>query len=111
MLAEELETEDLTREWRELVDGPAEREHRSKPELVVIRSPYRDFYGPFLGWIRELAAAERDRHIAVIIPELAHRRWYHVLLSGRATLLKTQLILHGGPQIVIVNTMWYQRTR
>jgi hypothetical protein len=45
----------------------------------------------------------------VIIPELAHRRWYHFLLSRRATLLKSLLILHGGPQIVIVNTLWYPR--
>jgi len=45
-----------------------------------------------------------------VIPELAHRRWYHVLLNGRATLLKTLLLANGDPRIVIVNTLWNPST-
>jgi amino acid transporter len=106
VLAEELHTEDLTREWRGVVRDPARQDGYAAPELVLLRSPYRDFFGPFLEWIQRIAAEHPDRPIAVIIPELAHRRWYHFLLSGRATLLKTLLLLHGGPQIIVVNTLW-----
>lgn len=111
VLAEELDAEDVRRKWRTVVTKATHAHGRAAPELVVLRSPYRDFYGPFLDWIRQLASQHRDRQIAVVIPELAHRRWYHFLLSGRATLLKSLLILHGGPQIVIVNTLWYPEAR
>src|SRR5262249_18892587 len=107
VLAEELGSDDLADRWPALVEQPARREGYRPPRLVVIRSPYREFFGPFLEWVHETTAAHRDRSIAIVVPELARRRWYHFLLSRRATLLKTLLVLHGGPRIVIVNTPWY----
>jgi amino acid transporter len=107
VLAEDLDSEDLTRNWHTLVEEPAASRGCPAPKLVVVRSPYREFFGPFLEWLRQFASAHEDRWIAVIIPELTHPRWYHFFLSRRATLLKTLLLLHGGPRVVIVNTPWY----
>jgi hypothetical protein len=107
VLAEDLGTEDLTDSWHTLVEEPARRAGYPPPRLVVIRSPYREFFGPFLQWTRQLTAAHPDRSIAVIVPEITHRHWYHFLLSRRATLLKSLLLLHGGQQLVVVNTPWY----
>jgi amino acid transporter len=107
VLAEELGSDDLTHTWSALVEQPARCNGYPPPRLVVIRSAYREFFGPFIGWVEQTTASHPDRPIAVIVPELARRRWYHFLLNRRATLLKSLLLLHGGPRLVIVNTPWY----
>jgi hypothetical protein len=107
VLTEDMDTDDLTRSWQDLVEEAARRRGCPPPKLIVLRSPYREFLGPFLQWIERLAATHPDQWVAVIVPELVHRRWYHFLLHRRATLLKTLLLLHGGRQLVIVNVPWY----
>jgi amino acid transporter len=107
VLAEELETEDLTSRWRELVEEPIRRAGRTPPALVVLRSPYREFYAPFIHWIAQAAHTHRDRHIVIVIPEIVHRQWYHFFLNRRETWLKTRLLLHGGPHVVVMSTPWY----
>jgi len=107
VLTEDMDTDDLTRSWQDLVEEAARRHGCPPPKLIVLRSPYREFLGPFLQWIERLAATHPDQWVAVIVPELVHRRWYHFLLHRRATLLKTLLLLHGGRQLVIVNVPWY----
>jgi amino acid transporter len=109
VLAEELETEDLSKRWEQMVAGPVRAAGRTAPRLVVLPSPYREFFGPLLQHIENLAAEHRDRHIAVVVPELVERRWYHLLVPHRASLLRDLLLLRGGPQIVIIDTPWYVR--
>lgn len=109
ILAEEMKTADLSARWAELVETPAREAGYSPPKLIVVSSPYREFFGPLLDYIQSLAAEHRDRYIAVIVPELVERKWYHFLASHRATLLKGLLLLKGGPQIVIINAPWYLR--
>ena len=63
-----------------------------------------------LDYIIQLERAQPDRQIAVIIPELVERRWYHAFLhTHSASLLKALLLFRGGPQIVIVSAPWYLR--
>jgi hypothetical protein len=108
VLAEELDTDDLQAQWRDRVEDPVRRQlHTNPPELVVIRSPYRRFFERFLVWLRELTAHRPDRQIIVLIPELVQRRWYQFLVSHRATRLKAQLLLKGGPHISVMSTPWY----
>ena len=77
------------------------------PRLVVLPSDYREFFGPFLSYLRALSASDADRPIAVLVPELVRRRWYHFFVQSRATLLKALLLLEGGPRISVINTPWY----
>ena len=79
------------------------------PKLVVMTSAYREFFGPLLDYTQQLTLEHRDRSIAVIVPELVEKKWYHFLVSHRTTLLKRLLLLKGGPQIVIINAPWYLR--
>jgi amino acid transporter len=109
VLAEELETEDLTKQWASDVEQPVRAAGRPPPELVVVRSAYRQFFGPLLTYVRQLARTAPARQIAVVVPEIAERRWYHFLLRHRATLLKALLVLHGNPRIAIVSTPWFLR--
>jgi amino acid transporter len=108
VLAEELDTEDLQSRWRERVEEPVRRALHSKPpELILIRSPYRQFFERLLAWLRELTATKPDRQVIVLLPELVQRRWYQFIVSHRAMRLKAQLLLKGGPHVSVMSTPWY----
>jgi hypothetical protein len=107
ILAEELEQEDLTDQWPQLIENPVRQGGRTPPKLVVVPSPYRQFFDPLLEFLCQLMAQNPGRPIAVMIPELVQKRWYHVFFPHRTTLLKSLLLLHGGPQLIIVTTPWY----
>ncbi|WP_243371657.1 APC family permease [Geotalea sp. SG265] len=107
IVAEEVNTEDLTAQWRALVEEPARKSGHAVPKLVVLKSQYREFFGPLLQHINRLSAQHRKRPIAVVIPELVEKRWYNFLFRHRATLLKELILLRGGPQVLVINAPWY----
>jgi amino acid transporter len=106
--AEELDTEDLQARWRERVEEPVRRHlNTSPPKLVLIRSPYREFFERFLAWLQASTTARPDRQHIVLIPELVQRRWYQFIVSHRALRLKARLLLEGGPHVSVMSTPWY----
>jgi hypothetical protein len=108
VVTEQFDLENLRRHWAELVERPLTEAGFRRPELVLLHSPYRDFFGPLLTHVRRLADVSPRRYIAVVVPELIEARWYQRLLRGhRPTLLKALLLLRGGPRIVVINTPWY----
>jgi amino acid transporter len=108
VLAEELDTEDLQAHWRERVEDPVRRNGGiAPPQLVVVRSPYRQFSERFIEWLRQLTAARPERQVIVLLPELVHGRWYHFIVSPRAMRLKAELLLYGGPHVSVMSTPWY----
>jgi amino acid transporter len=110
VFAEDLDMEDLRRNWREMVEEPLTESGFRPPELVLIRSPYREFFGPLLRHVREQAAANPHRYVAVVVPELVDRKWYELVIrSHRSTLLKGLLLFGGGPRVLVINTPWYLR--
>jgi amino acid transporter len=109
ILAEELQLEDLRPSWAEWVENPARAVGYRPPRLVVISSAYRQYLDPLLAYIRKMARASPTRPIAVMIPELVERRWYHFFLRRRALLLKALLLMTGGTQIITISTPWYLR--
>ena len=111
VVAEEMNTDDLTDQWERLVSEPTRLAGVPVPELSVIHSPYREFFGPLLKYVGKLATHNPGRQIAVVIPELVEGRWYHLFLRHRATLLKTLLLLQGNPQIVVITTPWYSKEK
>jgi hypothetical protein len=108
ILDEELDIEDLQAHWRERVEDPVRRTGTlAPPRLVLVRSPYRQFFERLLAWIHELTAARPERQVIVLIPELVHRHWYELLGSYRAMRLKAELLLKGGPHVSVMSTPWY----
>ena len=108
VLTEEMLVEyDLRSRWPDLVERPARSAGLPPPQLSVVPSEYREFFGPFLDYLRGVAALEPQRPIAVLVPELVRRRWYHFFLESRTTILKAMLLLEGGPQIMVVDCPWY----
>ena len=99
---------DLTGKWAAFVEAPAMQAHLAVPKLVTIASPYRHVFNPLIDFILELKSQHPDRQIAVLIPELVARRWYHHLLHNkRAAMLKALLLVRGDEDIVVINVPWY----
>jgi hypothetical protein len=110
VFAEDLAMDDLRRNWEQTVEGPLNEAGFVVPELVLLRSPYREFFGPLLQYVRAQVTANPRRYVAVVVPELVDSRWYDFLLrSHRATMLKGLLLLRGGPRVIVINTPWYLR--
>ena len=75
---------------------------------MTVASPYRHVFNPLIDYILEVKRAHPDRQIAVLIPELVARRWYHHLLHNkRAAMLKALLLVRGDEDIVVINVPWY----
>jgi hypothetical protein len=100
--------DDRTRHWHDYVEHPATRAGLPVPRLVTIESPYRHVFNPLLDYILETKRQHPDRQIAVLIPELVARHWYHHLLHNeREAMLKALLLVRGDEDIVVINVPWY----
>ena len=99
---------DLAARWPDYVEAPTTRAHLPVPTLVTVESPYRHVFNPLIDYILAIKREHRDRQIAVLIPELVARRWYHHLLHNkRAAMLKALLLVRGDQDVVVINVPWY----
>jgi hypothetical protein len=104
----EEETNTLRDNWSRLIAKPVEEAGGAPPTLVTMPSPYRLVIKPILDYVLEMEARNPGRQIAVIVPELVERHWYHYPLHNqRAELLKAFLLLKSSPNIVLINVPWY----
>jgi amino acid transporter len=104
----EEETSALQDNWSRLIANPVARAGGTPPSLVTLPSPYRLILAPILEYVLKKEEQNPGRQIAVIVPELVERHWYHFPLHNqRAELLKAFLLLKGSPNIVLINVPWY----
>ena len=104
----EEETNTLQGEWQRLIAEPVERAGRKAPTLVLLSSPYRLVLSPILEYVLQTEQENPGRQIAIVVPELVERHWYHYPLHNqRAELLKAFLLLKGSRNIVLINVPWY----
>jgi amino acid transporter len=107
-VATEDETNALQQEWKRVAEEPVKKAGGTPPQLVTLPSPYRLILRPILDYVLEAEKTHPDRQIAVIVPELVEKHWYHYPLHNqRAELLKALLLLHGSQRIVLINVPWY----
>ncbi len=98
-------------EWCRFVEQPAMEAGVAAPELIVLPSPYRLILGPIVDYVLEAERANPGQQIAVLIPELVERHWYHHLFHNkRASVLKALLLLRGNQRIIVINVPWYLDT-
>jgi amino acid transporter len=99
---------DLAGRWPEFVEAPTARARLPIPRLVTIASPYRHVFNPLIDYVLTMKQEHPDRQIAVLIPELVARRWYHHLLHNkRVAMLKALLLVRGDEDVVVINVPWY----
>ena len=104
----QLEEKALQECWQTHITNPVEAVNRKPPKLVMIPSPYRKFFTPFLSFIDSLKDDHPGQNIAVIIPELVEPHWYQYFLHNQqATGLKAALLFRGGDRVVVINVPWY----
>jgi amino acid transporter len=107
-VAMEDEADTLREQWRTDVERPVTQAGRPAPELIVLPSPYRLVLRPILEYVLKVEREQPARQIAIIVPELVEKHWYHYPLHNqRAELLKALLLLHGSERIVLINVPWY----
>jgi len=91
-----------------LVAEPVAQAGGTPPTLVNLSSPYRLVIKPILDYVLDMELNNPGRQIAVIVPELVERHWYHYPLHNqRAELLKALLLVKGSRNIVLINVPWY----
>ena len=102
---------EFTDRWNELIAEPARLAGLATPKLIVIQSPYRFVITPIVDHILNLQKTMPQRQIAVIIPELVEKHWYHYFLHNqRAKWLKAALLLKGNSKIIVISVPWYLRS-
>jgi amino acid transporter len=98
---------DLAGRWPEYVEAPTARARLPIPRLVTIASPYRHVFNPLIDYVLTMKQEHPDRQIAVLIPELVARRWYHHFLHNKRAAMLKALLLVRGDEDVVVNVPWY----
>lgn len=107
-VATEDETNSLRDEWHRMVEVPVRHAGGHPPRLINLPSPYRLVIKPILEYVLRVEKENPGRQIAIIIPELIEKHWYHYPLHNqRAELMKAFLLIHGSKEIVLINVPWY----
>ncbi len=98
----------LSATWDSLVNAPLREACLHPIKLVTLPSEYREFLTPFVAYVRNVAAANPTRSIAVIVPEVVERRWYDIIFaSHRPMLIKAILRSQGGPRVLVIDAPWH----
>lgn len=109
---EQTDEKEMRETWAEQVEKPARAANCPVPRLEIVQSPYRQLYEPVVKFVRKMKSENKDRIIAVVVPELAEPHWYEYLLHNlHAACLKTALFLEGDQRIVVISTPWYVKER
>jgi amino acid transporter len=107
-VATEDETNSLRDEWHKMVEVPVQSAGGKAPQLINLPSPYRLVIRPILEYVLHVEKENPGRQIAIIIPELVEKHWYHYPLHNqRAEIMKAFLLIHGSKDVVLINVPWY----
>jgi amino acid transporter len=94
--------------WQRNVAMPIAQAGLSVPKLILLSSPYRFVLLPLLEHILQVEKDHPDRQIAVLVPELVVKHWWHTPLHNqRAQVLKLLLLLRGNQRVIVINIPWY----
>jgi hypothetical protein len=94
--------------WERFVAGPVKQAGRDSPQLVTLPSPFRFVITPIVDYVLELECSNPSRQIAVLIPELVERHWFHYFLHNqRAEWLRATLLAKGSQQLILVSVPWH----
>jgi hypothetical protein len=99
---------ELEKAFERVIARPARRARIAQPELVVLRSQFRQYYKPFIDFIHELERTHRERDIAVVVPELVTHHWYESLFhDNRAEVLRMLLAAQCSNRVVVITTPFH----
>ena len=106
-----IRTDELRRQWPDVVEAPARAAGLAVPKLVVLDSPYRFIVRPIVQYALDQQLTYPDRNITVLIPELVESHWYHYLLhNNRPEAIRALLLFNGNQRITVVSMPYHLRT-
>lgn len=98
----------LRRKWASDVEQPARQAGHKPPRLVLLEAHFRRIEGPLLKFIAATEKDNRDRQIAILVPQLVKEHWWQYLLHARrGQRLRAALLRYGGSRVVVINVPWY----
>jgi amino acid transporter len=101
-------TDELRSVWNEMVEKPADAAGLTRPQLVVLPSPYRWIIKPIVNYAIEQQTKRPDRNITVLIPELVESHWYHYLLhNNRPEAIRALLLFNDNQRITVVSVPYH----
>ncbi|MGA8438832.1 MAG: APC family permease [Candidatus Sulfotelmatobacter sp.] len=90
--------------WKWEEDPPPGR----SPKMVTLPSPFRLILHPIVDYVLKLEKENPERTVAVVVPSMVERHWFHYFLHNqRGQVLTALLLLRGDNRINIVNVPWY----
>jgi amino acid transporter len=102
------DTDELCRQWSQMVELPARAAGLAVPELVILKSPFRFIVRPIVDYALSQQAEMPDRHITVLIPELIESHWYHYALhNNRPEAIRALLLLGDNQRITVGIVPWH----
>ena len=102
------DTHSICDEWEHKVAEPLRQAGLEVPRLVTLTSPYRYILAPVLDFVLEQEKNNKNRQIAILVPELIVTHWWENLLHNqRANLLKVLLLVKGNQRTLVINIPWY----
>lgn len=89
------------------IAAPLREQGLTPPRLVAVPAPYREIQEPLLELVEKIDADTPGRSVAILIPELVLRHgWERLLHSRRAAKLRSALLAHAGPRLMVVSSPW-----
>ena len=99
--------QELRRDWERNVVGPARQAGLPVPQLLVLRSEYREFLRPLQKIVSDMEQRFANRAIAVLIPEVVKVKWWdYLLFTYRARQLQAALMREAGRRVVVIDVPW-----
>jgi amino acid transporter len=104
------DTENLCRQWSDVVEKPALDAGLPVPQLVLLDSPYRFIVKPVVEYAIQQQVAQPDRNITMLIPELVESHWYHYFLhNNRPEAIRALLLFNGNQRITVTSIPYHLR--
>ncbi len=101
-------TDELQRQWSNVVEQPAQAAGLPPPRLVVLTSPYRFIVKPIVDYAIQQQTAQPERTITMLIPELVESHWYHYLLhNNRPEAIRALLLFNGNQRITVASIPYH----
>jgi amino acid transporter len=98
---------ELRSDWERNVVAPAQQAGIPVPQMMVLRSEYREFLAPLQQVVQDLEKRFPDRAIAVLIPEIVKVKWWdYLLFTYRARQLQAALMREAGERVVVIDVPW-----
>ncbi|MBW0002050.1 MAG: APC family permease [Hyphomicrobiales bacterium] len=98
----------LRSQWSDNVEQPARAAGLKPPQLMLLQARYRRITGPLLQLIAQIEKDNRDRLIAVLLPQVVKEHWWQYLLHNhRSYRVRRALLRYGGSRLVLLTVPGY----